>query len=317
MSSHPAASRLSQDPTANNVGSIYVTRTILATYFNFRTESLSARLKDQQNERAATIRKLKAATKYDSTQELLEKYGGESKSKAKGKESEDQKEAAKGKVGPHHGQPGTPQRTNLPPPPTANIPRSDTRGSMLSHPGTPQSMHVGSVRGSPQVAGSHLHDMEPSAEFAPNAFGPEGAPPPVVAGTHQYAPAYQGPSEGHWYDRIMDLLLGEDETAPKNRIVLICSRCRLVNGQAPPGTKALSEIGTWKCMGCGTSNGEMDEGKKILKEVLGTQSRDADDSAESAAEVDEETHVGEDDNRVKEQEAGEETSGLKKRQSKT
>ncbi len=67
----------------------------------------------------------------------------------------------------------------------------------------------------------------------------------------------------------MDLLLGEDEMAAKNRIVLICRNCRLVNGRAPPGTASLAELGLWKCMACGTVNGEVDEGKRIVKEVLG------------------------------------------------
>ncbi len=73
-------------------------------------------------------------------------------------------------------------------------------------------------------------------------------------------------------------MLGEDETAAKNRIVLICSSCRLVNGQAPPGTKRLSEVGMWKCMGCGATNGEVDEGKRIVKEVLGTDNTQAKNS---------------------------------------
>lgn len=72
----------------------------------------------------------------------------------------------------------------------------------------------------------------------------------------------------------MDLLLGEDETAPKNRIVLVCKHCRLVNGQAPPGTTSLSELGLWKCMACGAMNGELDEGKRLVKEVLGQQVRE-------------------------------------------
>ena len=77
------------------------------------------------------------------------------------------------------------------------------------------------------------------------------------------------PGPPRWYDRLLDLMLGEDETVPKNRIVLICKSCRLVNGQAPPGTKSLAELGTWKCMSCGAMNGEMDEGRKIMREVLG------------------------------------------------
>ena len=75
--------------------------------------------------------------------------------------------------------------------------------------------------------------------------------------------------ETHWYDRIFDVLLGEDETAAKNRFALICEKCRLVNGQAPPGTKSLAEVGMWRCMSCGASNGEVDEGKRIIEEVLG------------------------------------------------
>lgn len=88
----------------------------------------------------------------------------------------------------------------------------------------------------------------------------------------------------------MDLMLGEDEMAPKNRLVLICQNCRLVNGQAPPGTKSLAELGAWKCMSCGTLNGEMDEGKKIMQQVLGspklsTGSRSDDRNSDSSSDL--------------------------------
>lgn len=72
--------------------------------------------------------------------------------------------------------------------------------------------------------------------------------------------------------------MGEDETAPKNRIVLICKKCRLVNGQAPPGVRNVAELGAWKCMGCGTTNGEMDEGKKIIQEVLSSKAAPREES---------------------------------------
>ena len=49
----------------------------------------------------------------------------------------------------------------------------------------------------------------------------------------------------------MDVLLGEDETLPRARLALICSNCRLVNGQAPPGVKRLEDVGKWRCGGCG------------------------------------------------------------------
>ena len=65
----------------------------------------------------------------------------------------------------------------------------------------------------------------------------------------------------------MDLLLGEDETNPKNRLVLICKKCRLVNGQAPPGVKTLEDVGKWRCSECGTMNGEESEAKKLVAEI--------------------------------------------------
>lgn len=58
--------------------------------------------------------------------------------------------------------------------------------------------------------------------------------------------------------------MGEDETAVRNRVALICERCRLVNGQAPPGTKGLEEVGRWKCGGCGAMNGVESEARRML-----------------------------------------------------
>ncbi|KAM7188517.1 putative integral membrane metal-binding protein (DUF2296) domain containing protein [Naviculisporaceae sp. PSN 640] len=244
---------------------IYLVRTLTTAIFDYRINGLTAKLKSQQTERTKTIQKLKEATKYDSTLELLEKYGGVEKKKGKkkgGSQDDNDDEAGGEKKKP---QMATPGRTNMPPPPTANI----QRGLAAPAPGTPQPGAPKSVQGTPQVpqhaSPAHRMDMEASAEFAPNAFDGRG-PPPFM----QYPPAASTKSvDHHWYDRILDTLLGEDETAAKNRIVLICGRCRLVNGQAPPGTKSLSELGAWKCMACGATNGEMDEGKRIVREVLG------------------------------------------------
>ncbi|KAF6834536.1 Protein lunapark [Colletotrichum musicola] len=240
---------------------IYLTRTVVTAFFNYRIDSLSVRLKEQQTERAKTIQKLKDATKYDSTLELLEKYGGsenKGKNKKQGAGDEEKKPRQQGDRPQHPG-----GRTNMPPPPTANIQRPGAHS-----PGPHQ------LQQRPQQP----NGLEPTEEFAPNAY-PAGQPlppppqPQPQPQQQQHFAQADGLGSSHWYDRIMDLLLGEDETASKNRIVLICAHCRLVNGQAPPGTKALSELGTWRCMGCGAKNGEMDEGKRILQEVLGSKGR--------------------------------------------
>lgn len=90
----------------------------------------------------------------------------------------------------------------------------------------------------------------PSAEFAPNAFGASEL-------TKQFSAAPASTfTQTHWYDRILDALLGEDETQPKNRFALICSECRLVNGQAPPGARSIEDVGKWRCGGCKAWNGK-------------------------------------------------------------
>lgn len=102
--------------------------------------------------------------------------------------------------------------------------------------------------------------MTATSEFAPNAF-----PPSAAYYDHSSDLAQSG--EGKWYDRILDLVMGEDETSPKNRIVLICEHCRLVNGQAPPGCRRLEDVGLWRCFGCGGKNGVVDEGVKAVREM--------------------------------------------------
>ena len=229
---------------------IYGVRLSIDAYFNYRLSSTSASLSDLQKQREDAIEKLKAATKYNSTQQLLDKYGGSPSPKP---------QAKKGSQAPP-GQPQSPTqprqqgRTGLPPPPTANIAKRPQ----------PPALTQG-----PQTDNRSL--MQPTEEFAPNAYtstpsSPTGpATHPVTSAAPEYAPS--APSGPKWYDRILDVVLGEDETAPKNRIVLICEHCRLVNGQAPPGTRAVEELGKWRCMGCGSMNGAESEVSRVVRHV--------------------------------------------------
>ncbi|KAI0487745.1 hypothetical protein F4859DRAFT_466060 [Xylaria cf. heliscus] len=248
---------------------IYVVRTVANAYYSWRLDTLETRLKDRKAERGKTIQKLKDATKYDSTLELLEKYGELGERRSKAKKQKDANEGAPvqendGSRRKHRQSIDSghlPGRTFLSPPPTANIQRPSTAsGVSPNRHGQFSGSRLEPIPASPQY--------QPSEEFAPNA----GPLPPT------YSQYERNPGPPRWYDRILDLMLGEDETAPKNRIVLICSKCRLVNGQAPPGVKNVAELGAWKCMGCGTTNGEMDEGKKILRDVLGTKNTTRDES---------------------------------------
>lgn len=240
---------------------IYAVRKGITMFYDWRISQQQAHVGALQMQRDAKIEDLKKTTRYDSTQELLQKYGGAGKplsSKSHQQSHEQTQQGTKRKITPTR----EPQRTGLPPPPTANIPGRGT----ASTPSTPQRPKVDttpptSARARSPLSAPVLMDSPAAATpdepgFAPNAF----SNPP-----QQAAPAYEQPS--NWYDRILDVLLGEDETLAKNRVVLICSNCRLVNGQAPPGVKSLEEVGRWKCGGCGAWNGVESKATNVLKEV--------------------------------------------------
>jgi hypothetical protein len=223
----------------------------ITAYYTYRIDVVTYRLEEQQAERVKTIDKLKAATKYNSTQELLEKYGGVSPQPSPKPKGQTVPKGAPRKTQKQ------PQRTSIGPPATANIPQNQP---IISQPATPQPVpsYVAMHRPPPSIPGSPLSGSRVGPpEFAPNAFG----------SVPQYDQSSESNIDGKWYDRILDLLLGEDETSPKNRIVLICKHCRLVNGQAPPGVKRIEELGKWRCIGCGGWNGEVDEGAKIVEEI--------------------------------------------------
>ncbi|RDW86926.1 uncharacterized protein DSM5745_03568 [Aspergillus mulundensis] len=226
---------------------IYVVRAGGTMYFEYRINNTQRYLDSLQKQRDETIEKLKVATKYNSTQQLLEKYAGDSPKpgRSKGGDQKSRPENKRKPSGQQQQRPPQPQvqRTGIPPPPTANI-----RRPAPPPPEQPPSPYP------PQQSQQPPRNPPPSGlnepGFAPNAFP-----------TQQYI------EHSRWYDRLLDVLLGEDETQPKNRIVLICAACRLVNGQAPPGMKSLEELGRWRCGGCGAWNGEESAARKVLADI--------------------------------------------------
>lgn len=235
--------------------SIYLVRLGLTTYYSYRASTNQNNLDGLQKQRDATIDKLKAATKYNTTQELLKKYGGTP--------------TPKGKPTGNAGQISIPDsatpkgaRIAIAPPPTANIPGRNLPASIQN---TPERSKATTQRPSEQNASFSPMPMA-STRQQPPAFQDEFAAfaPNAFSTAPQYIQADQG---ARWYDRIMDVLLGEDETQPRNRLALICSHCRLVNGQAPPGIKRLVDVGKWRCSGCGIMNGEETDAEKIVAEI--------------------------------------------------
>lgn len=65
----------------------------------------------------------------------------------------------------------------------------------------------------------------------------------------------QSPQRG-WMDRILDILIGEDETSPQNRYALICKTCNSHNGLAAFGEQPENVV--YRCPSCGSMNGKRD-----------------------------------------------------------
>ncbi|KAI5299771.1 hypothetical protein KEM55_001786, partial [Ascosphaera atra] len=106
---------------------IYLVRHTLNAIFNYAIQKTSDQLLDLQKQRDETIDRLKEATKYNSTQKLLRKYASKPSSPAannNGNNGDDSGDCTKrGGRKQRNSMSAMPGRTNLPPPPTANIRR--------------------------------------------------------------------------------------------------------------------------------------------------------------------------------------------------
>jgi hypothetical protein len=242
---------------------LYTVRRVLSAMYNYRISKSQAYLDSLYQEKDTTIEKLKQATKYDSTQQLLDKYG-ERKSPPR-ESAKDSDLAGKSRR-------ASSDRVFIVPPPTANIPRN--RPSLPPGSAPIQEDSSKGVPSGPQSAPDHPQQPGPetTAEFAPNAFDQSA----------QYA--RPGPTERRWFDRLLDSIMGEDETLATMRLALVCSQCRLVNGLAPPGVRTLEEVGKWRCRECGAWNGEEPETVRIVKAVA-TEKTSATSSSDDRPET--------------------------------
>lgn len=276
---------------------IYLGRQLFVWFYDRRITRSETALADLTSRRGDTIEKLKTATKFYSTQTLLEKYGGGSEM------TEDDRRSAmsrKGSLAGFDGQQSLRMRN------VNNLSQGSVRGK-------PPQMYLSSSghqqpqAPQPQNPGQGAAPQQSTSSGEPLSLSPSqlqvqeqlrqqqnlrplslpGHPISSIISTQSSptrttfnipapptAPAYAPPpgvidsleaetdNARSWYDRLLDILIGEDETSTKARYALICSNCRMVNGLAPPGTKSLSEVGRWGCGRCGTMNGKDIEVKR-------------------------------------------------------
>lgn len=284
---------------------IYTGRRTFVLIYERRISATEAVLAELVEERTKTIEKLKTATKFNTTQSLLEKYGGGSEITDDGMMSRQASSMGGHMPGQaqlrqqqqqQHQQQGS-LRGTMPPAissshvqqKTARVPQAKPDGPtgwsqdspldasldpVPDQPLTPQQLAIQEqLRAQRQLrpVGAPGQLIPPTSSNRPSPE-PPGTAPHIVQSFPQtgnyLTPETAGSVEHHWYDRFLDVLLGEDETAAKNRYALICTNpnCRMVNGLAPPGCKSLEDVGKWGCARCGAMNGRA-KPKSVMEEV--------------------------------------------------
>jgi Predicted integral membrane zinc-ribbon metal-binding protein len=113
----------------------------------------------------------------------------------------------------------------------------------------------------PITQASFTRPPENIPAFHPSAFSP---PPSPTIPAQQHSKTF--------FDRVLDLLVGEDENAADHRYALICRHCRAHNGLAPPGERGDS-VG-YLCGRCGGWNGPEPNKQKEKSESTGKDGGD-------------------------------------------
>lgn len=216
-------------------------------------------LQEQQKEK---IEDLKQSTNFYSTKALLERF--DSSYPQPEKQSQRGKSSGLPNSDPAKRQQGLRNRKQHSQNSTGGNSRpSSKRNSMIAPENFEFAPDLPSLQQKPQpttesaAANSNI-PIDPSTSL-PNINNPSLAPIHNVG----YQP--------RWYDRILDMIVGEDEYSPKYRYALICEKCHRHNGLALPGESPQYVV--YFCPGCNHRNGTK-KPKKRTKQQSHSESID-------------------------------------------
>lgn len=256
---------------------IWFIRRLISWWFNRLTSSNLEYINALRSEQQEKIEDLKQSTNFYSTKALLERFDSSFDKASKRKSvilSGGKPSGSIGgpNVGPKppgnpstSGTPGTPGIEQQPlPKPTHKPSNSIAAEDFAFAPNLP------SLRSTPKP--NELHPDQP--DFKPSLISPNHHPE-----LQQYplGPVYNANYQPSWYDKILDIIVGEDEYSPKSRYALICNNCRRHNGLAQPGE--LPQYVIYICPQCGFRNGTEKKKRKETQPNL-------DESLNSKAEKD-------------------------------
>jgi len=266
---------------STSLSSIWSIRKLFDLYYNYRIGNAEGALEELQTKQNDTIEKLKAATKFSTTQSIIEKYGRGSSSGSSSSADTDKKQQQKS---------GTPQggsanqqlrqrpesQSGLQGPAQVASPIAPSTTQQIQQQFIQQQMMAQQRAGLPSPAQMQLQPYPGIKPDTPEISGRPSlnAPLPNLPQTQPSSQQLIQPEEAtspKWYDRLLDVIVGEDETSAKNRYALICRNCRMVNGLAPPGTTSLEDMEGWGCARCGTWNGSLPGQRRCAKNEGGAR----------------------------------------------
>ena len=262
---------------------IWLIRRLISWWFNRLTSSNAEYINALRSEQQEKIEDLKQSTNFYSTKALLEGFDS-SFDKTSKRKSMMLGNASKGPGGPS----GKPNGEEV---------RPDT-GHGPSPPGielSPQSKKP-THRSTKSIAAEDFEFAPnlPSLQSSPNTKSkspnepdtvPPGANSPLrlrenfqrtnsmqmqmqmqQPQDYPLGPVYNANYQPSWYDKILDIIVGEDEYSPKSRYALICGNCRRHNGLAQPGE--LPQYVIYICPQCGFRNGQEKKKRKESKPTI-------------------------------------------------
>ncbi|KAG5518580.1 hypothetical protein PMAC_002976 [Pneumocystis sp. 'macacae'] len=214
---------------------IYFGRIIFTIYYTKMISSEESSLEHLRTKQREKVEELKTKTNFYSTQSLIDRYSNSQKN--------------------------TPEKSNI-----SLLELSDSEKK------TPKHKYLSSILDSPlrstfqnsnqQNQTSNLRLRRINDNNTNSSFSESF---PMISNTSFPVDTYfKSSQDNSFISRILNFIIGPDETSPENRYALICKNCGIHNGLALYGEKW--ESIKYICINCGTWNGNIKQDMKDTKE---------------------------------------------------
>ncbi|ORZ00340.1 hypothetical protein BCR43DRAFT_485056 [Syncephalastrum racemosum] len=197
---------------------IYYVRQLAKWLFVKRQSYIESKLSTLRREQKLKVEELKKKTAYYTTKSLLDRYeGGQRGKQAQPKEGVRQRKSQQQAQQQHQQQPMAG---------AARHPQGGVAAKMGGNPPLASSSFPSSPSSNPSLLHSHPDQQQQQQQQQQQNAGVA----PLMT-----RPAYlqpQPPHERHWYDRVVDALVGEE--GPESKFALVCQFCMAHNGLVLP-----------------------------------------------------------------------------------